>query len=136
MPLASEQHLKMLAESDSLTRTVEQYVDGHWAKPACGHQTFKVHRRHPVQRDSPVQEPLETLAQSSHMIWDAAEIVGCAGQVDAPEDASAALSRSLVPLFDAFWQGRLIPGAQIESLPFIEVWYPVSLPSMHVQSHP
>ena len=46
----------------------------------------------------------------------------CAGEgEDAAEEASAALSRSLVPLFDAFWQGRLIPGAQIESLPFIEV---------------
>ena len=47
---------------------------------------------------------------------------GGAGQVDdAAEEGAAALTRSLVPLFDAFWQGRLIPGAQIESLPFIEV---------------
>lgn len=29
--------------------------------------------------------------------------------------------RSKAPLFEAFWQGRLIPGARIESLPFIEV---------------
>lgn len=48
----------------------------------------------------------------------------CAGELeDAAEEASAALTRSLVPLFDAFWQGRLIPGAQIESLPFIEVMF-------------
>ncbi len=40
---------------------------------------------------------------------------------DAPEESGTALTRSLVPLFDAYWQGRLIPGAQIESLPFIEV---------------
>jgi len=31
------------------------------------------------------------------------------------------LLRSRAPLFEAFWQGRLIPGARIESLPFIEV---------------
>ena len=26
-------------------------------------------------------------------------------------------------MFEAFWQGRLIPGARIDSLPFIEVSY-------------
>lgn len=30
------------------------------------------------------------------------------------------LQRAKAPLFEAFWQGRLIPGARIESLPFIE----------------
>jgi hypothetical protein len=34
------------------------------------------------------------------------------------------LLRSRAPLFEAFWQGRLIPGARIESLPFIEVGLP------------
>jgi hypothetical protein len=29
-------------------------------------------------------------------------------------------ARSRAALFSAFWQGRLIPGARIESLPFIE----------------
>ena len=25
------------------------------------------------------------------------------------------------PIFETFWQGRLIPGARIDTLPFIEV---------------
>lgn len=34
--------------------------------------------------------------------------------VDAPAAAPS------VPVLDTFWQGRLIPGSRVESLPFIE----------------
>ena len=36
------------------------------------------------------------------------------------EDGPPLWARSRAPLLSAFWQGRLIPGARIESLPFIE----------------
>lgn len=35
--------------------------------------------------------------------------------------AGKALQQASSPMFEAFWQGRLIPGARIDSLPFIEV---------------
>lgn len=35
--------------------------------------------------------------------------------------AGKAIQQSSSPMFEAFWQGRLIPGARIDSLPFIEV---------------
>ena len=44
---------------------------------------------------------------------------GSADEADA-EDAAAAAAAARAPAFEAFWQGRLIPGARIESLPFIE----------------
>lgn len=34
---------------------------------------------------------------------------------------SSLLQRIKAPIFEAFWQGRLIPGSRIDSLPFIEV---------------
>lgn len=42
--------------------------------------------------------------------------------VEGEEEGDVSIwQRSSAPLFEAFWQGRLIPGARIESLPFIEV---------------
>lgn len=35
--------------------------------------------------------------------------------------AARALMQASCPMFEAFWQGRLIPGARIDSLPFVEV---------------
>lgn len=40
-------------------------------------------------------------------------LVACLGAVEMWVPGGA-------PLFEAFWQGRLIPGARIESLPFVE----------------
>ncbi len=31
-----------------------------------------------------------------------------------------ALLQATAPLFEAFWQGRLIPGACVDTLPFVE----------------
>jgi len=36
------------------------------------------------------------------------------------DDEGGGLGAWSLPIFEAFWQGRLIPGARIESLPFIE----------------
>ena len=45
----------------------------------------------------------------------------CRPESGSDEEAEVPLwQRSRAPLFEAFWQGRLIPGARIESLPFIE----------------
>ena len=38
---------------------------------------------------------------------------------DEDEDESSANWQTF-PIFEAFWQGRLIPGARIDTLPFIE----------------
>ncbi len=35
--------------------------------------------------------------------------------------AARAFIQASCPMFEAFWQGRLIPGARIDSLPFVEV---------------
>ena len=35
--------------------------------------------------------------------------------------AARAVLQASCPMFEAFWQGRLIPGARIDSLPFVEV---------------
>lgn len=43
---------------------------------------------------------------------------GAAGAASDDEDGSMQAWRA--PIFEAFWQGRLIPGARIETLPFIE----------------
>jgi structural maintenance of chromosomes flexible hinge domain-containing protein 1 len=43
---------------------------------------------------------------------------GDGGGVSEDEEVEVAAWRA--PIFEAFWQGRLIPGARIESLPFIE----------------
>ena len=50
----------------------------------------------------------------------AAAIAGAGGDSNA---AARALLQASCPMFEAFWQGRLIPGARIDSLPFIEVSY-------------
>jgi hypothetical protein len=42
------------------------------------------------------------------------------------EEAAPLWQRSRAPLFSAFWQGRLIPGARVESLPFIEARPPAA----------
>ena len=45
--------------------------------------------------------------------------IGGAADLD-EEEEDAALGWQTHPIFEAFWQGRLIPGARIDSLPFIE----------------
>lgn len=36
------------------------------------------------------------------------------------EDEEALGNWQMAPIFEAFWQGRLIPGARIDTLPFVE----------------
>lgn len=45
---------------------------------------------------------------------------GCAAGMDDDEDEEAAGGWQSAPIFEAFWQGRLIPGARIDTLPFVE----------------
>lgn len=45
---------------------------------------------------------------------------GGAAALDEDEEAEALGSWQLAPIFEAFWQGRLIPGARIDTLPFVE----------------
>lgn len=42
------------------------------------------------------------------------------GGLDEEEDEEAQGGWQSVPIFEAFWQGRLIPGARIDTLPFLE----------------
>ncbi|KAL3158051.1 hypothetical protein ABBQ32_011660 [Trebouxia sp. C0010 RCD-2024] len=46
------------------------------------------------------------------------QCVGAGGDSNA---AARALLQASCPMFEAFWQGRLIPGARIDSLPFVEM---------------
>ncbi len=43
-----------------------------------------------------------------------------AAAVDEDYDDEALGSWQMAPVFEAFWQGRLIPGARIDTLPFVE----------------
>jgi hypothetical protein len=43
---------------------------------------------------------------------------GGGGGVD--EEDEEAQAWQTAPIFEAFWQGRLIPGARIDTLPFLE----------------
>lgn len=45
---------------------------------------------------------------------------GGAGGQEEDDDDEAGGSWQSVPIFEAFWQGRLIPGARIDTLPFLE----------------
>lgn len=47
--------------------------------------------------------------------------------------AARAFIQASCPMFEAFWQGRLIPGARIDSLPFVEARLIccVRVPPMH-----
>lgn len=47
----------------------------------------------------------------------------CLGATSDSAAAARALIQASCPMFEAFWQGRLIPGARIDSLPFVEVTY-------------
>ena len=44
-----------------------------------------------------------------------------AGSQSEGSAAARAFIQASCPMFEAFWQGRLIPGARIDSLPFVEV---------------
>ena len=44
-----------------------------------------------------------------------------AGSQSEGDAAARAFIQASCPMFEAFWQGRLIPGARIDSLPFVEV---------------
>ena len=44
-----------------------------------------------------------------------------AGSPSEGDAAARAFIQASCPMFEAFWQGRLIPGARIDSLPFVEV---------------
>lgn len=50
----------------------------------------------------------------------AAAAAGGAAGVDDDVDEDAQAEWQTAPVFEAFWQGRLIPGARIDTLPFLE----------------
>ena len=45
----------------------------------------------------------------------------CIAEEELLEDSMFAAGPTPAPIFETFWQGRLIPGARIDTLPFIEV---------------
>ena len=62
-------------------------------------------------------------------------VLQCLGGNGDSGTAARALLQASCPMFEAFWQGRLIPGARIDSLPFVEVsrcW--VALTMHHARS--
>lgn len=60
----------------------------------------------------------ERLAVESLVIMALSILAGSQSEGDA---AARAFIQASCPMFEAFWQGRLIPGARIDSLPFVEV---------------
>lgn len=57
-------------------------------------------------------------------VWEMCKVAGqlqCVGAGGDSNAAARALLQASCPMFEAFWQGRLIPGARIDSLPFVEV---------------
>ena len=64
------------------------------------------------------------LCHGSHAIASAAHqwsISTCIAEQELLEDSMFAAGPTPAPIFETFWQGRLIPGARIDTLPFIEV---------------
>ena len=67
----------------------------------------------------PLEQRLEEQCQK--ILMEARLPGPCRAESGSDEETEVPLwQRSRAPLFEAFWQGRLIPGARIESLPFIE----------------
>ena len=46
--------------------------------------------------------------------------IGGLGNDEEDEEEAPPGGWQLAPIFEAFWQGRLIPGARIDTLPFVE----------------
>jgi hypothetical protein len=63
------------------------------------------------------QGPGAGVTQFGPRTTQAAGAVASDGDLSDEEDPGPALQ---APIFEAFWQGRLIPGARIDTLPFIE----------------
>lgn len=57
-------------------------------------------------------------------VWEVCKVarqLQCVGAGGDSNAAARAVLQASCPMFEAFWQGRLIPGARIDSLPFVEV---------------
>ena len=68
-----------------------------------------------------LQLPLKSSLNNVALQLLLADPVKPAGSQSEGGAAARAFIQASCPMFEAFWQGRLIPGARIDSLPFVEV---------------
>ena len=72
-----------------------------------------------TQRPGATQLPRATQAPRGTQLGSGGG-AGGGGMVEDDDDDEGPDAWQTAPIFEAFWQGRLIPGARIDTLPFVE----------------
>jgi hypothetical protein len=104
------------------------YQDGAESAPLENPLTSCKPASSPVQQfgaaratqQGPTQAPRGTQAAPRGTQAPGGGVAGASGGLEEEEEEEGAGAWQVAPIFEAFWQGRLIPGARIDTLPFIE----------------